>query len=122
LVDPYVVTDNAAMVKHDAEPIMAKVYVLSSDLRLVWNEAAKPKTQELLNRERQYWNSPAVESIRRSVYVIRKIRFGDKLFGPFAARACALTGRGSLHQTKPRRKELFEPGHLFSAAERRKFR
>ncbi len=53
LVNPYVVTNNAAMVKHDAEPIMAKVYILSSDLRLIWNEAAKPKPQELLNHERQ---------------------------------------------------------------------
>jgi hypothetical protein len=76
------------MVKHDPEPIMAKVYILSSNLRLVWNEAAKPKPQELLNRERKYGNSPTVEGIRRSVYVVRKIRFGDQLFGPFAARTC----------------------------------
>jgi len=73
LIDSDVLANHAAVVEDNTKTVMAEVNISSSYLGLVRNEATKPKPQELLDEEWQQRNSPAIQSIRCPVYMIRKI-------------------------------------------------
>ena len=53
LIDPHVVPDNNAIVKHYAQAVVAEVDVFVPNLRFVWNETAKGKTEKLLDERRE---------------------------------------------------------------------